>query len=175
MTTEEVKKNAGAYIQELLHSASYGPGTPLGTSQYAEPEEIASITREQAQGYLEATHTPDRMVLAASGVDHDAMVGLAKDKFGDMARSSSSGVLATSLLEPSTEYHGGVAGGGFVEEVQLGPPMVHVAFAFPAVGWANSEVIATCLLDTLAGGGASFSAGGPGKGMYTRFYREILA
>ena len=31
-----------------------------------------------------------------------------------------------------------------------------------------------CVMDTLLGGGSSFSAGGPGKGMYTRLYREVL-
>ena len=31
-----------------------------------------------------------------------------------------------------------------------------------------------CVLNTLMGGGASFSAGGPGKGMYTRLYQNIL-
>jgi len=30
------------------------------------------------------------------------------------------------------------------------------------------------VLNTLMGGGASFSAGGPGKGMYTRLYQNIL-
>ena len=30
------------------------------------------------------------------------------------------------------------------------------------------------MLNTLMGGGASFSAGGPGKGMYTRLYQNIL-
>lgn len=31
-----------------------------------------------------------------------------------------------------------------------------------------------CVLNTMMGGGASFSAGGPGKGMYTRLYQNIL-
>lgn len=31
-----------------------------------------------------------------------------------------------------------------------------------------------CVVDTLLGGGSSFSAGGPGKGMYSRLYREVL-
>lgn len=31
-----------------------------------------------------------------------------------------------------------------------------------------------CVLNTMMGGGFSFSAGGPGKGMYTRLYQNIL-
>ena len=30
-----------------------------------------------------------------------------------------------------------------------------------------------CVLNTLMGGGGSFSAGGPGKGMYTRLYLQV--
>jgi mitochondrial-processing peptidase subunit alpha len=34
--------------------------------------------------------------------------------------------------------------------------------------------VPTCVLQVLLGGGDSFSAGGPGKGMYSRLYREVL-
>lgn len=33
---------------------------------------------------------------------------------------------------------------------------------------------AVVVLQTLLGGGESFSAGGPGKGMYSRLYRNVL-
>jgi len=34
-----------------------------------------------------------------------------------------------------------------------------------------ADVVVECVMDTLLGGGSSFSAGGPGKGMYSRLYR----
>jgi hypothetical protein len=46
--------------------------------------------------------------------------------------------------------------------------------AFPTVGWSHDDLVPVCVIDTLLGGGASFSAGGPGKGMYSRLYREVL-
>ena len=45
---------------------------------------------------------------------------------------------------------------------------------FPTVGWAHDDVVPLCVVDTLLGGGSSFSAGGPGKGMYSRLYLEVL-
>ncbi len=36
------------------------------------------------------------------------------------------------------------------------------------------DFIAFCVLNMLMGGGGSFSAGGPGKGMYTRLYTSVL-
>jgi processing peptidase subunit alpha len=34
--------------------------------------------------------------------------------------------------------------------------------------------VAACVLSQLLGGGGSFSAGGPGKGLYSRFYTNVL-
>jgi hypothetical protein len=50
----------------------------------------------------------------------------------------------------------------------------HVMLALPTVGWSHDDVVPVCVVDTLLGGGSSFSAGGPGKGMYSRLYREVL-
>eukprot|EP00494_Astrolonche_serrata_P026942 UN27205 len=35
--------------------------------------------------------------------------------------------------------------------------------------------MAMCVLNMIMGGGGSFSAGGPGKGMYTRLYQDCLS
>lgn len=50
----------------------------------------------------------------------------------------------------------------------------HVAIGFKGVSWRDADLVAACVLHTLLGGGGSFSSGGPGKGMYTRLYSEIL-
>jgi len=49
-----------------------------------------------------------------------------------------------------------------------------VALAFELGGWHSDDLVPTCVLQTLLGGGNSFSAGGPGKGMYSRLYRQVL-
>jgi processing peptidase subunit alpha len=36
------------------------------------------------------------------------------------------------------------------------------------------EFVSACVLSQLLGGGGSFSAGGPGKGLYSRFYTNVL-
>lgn len=41
-------------------------------------------------------------------------------------------------------------------------------------GWHDKDLVAMCVAQILLGGGDSFSAGGPGKGMYSRLYRELL-
>ncbi len=50
----------------------------------------------------------------------------------------------------------------------------HIAIGFQGVSWQDEDLVPACVLHTLLGGGGSFSSGGPGKGMYTRLYSEIL-
>ncbi|KAI0652482.1 LuxS/MPP-like metallohydrolase [Trametes meyenii] len=50
----------------------------------------------------------------------------------------------------------------------------HVYLAFEGVGIHDDDVYAVATMQVLLGGGGSFSAGGPGKGMYSRLYTHIL-
>lgn len=49
---------------------------------------------------------------------------------------------------------------------------IHLAFEGYPVG--SDDIYALATLQTLLGGGGSFSAGGPGKGMYSRLYTNVL-
>lgn len=49
---------------------------------------------------------------------------------------------------------------------------VYIAFESPAV--SSPDIYALATLQILLGGGGSFSAGGPGKGMYSRLYTNVL-
>ncbi|ATY65345.1 mitochondrial processing peptidase alpha subunit [Cordyceps militaris CM01] len=50
----------------------------------------------------------------------------------------------------------------------------HVHLAFEGLPVASDDIYALATLQTLLGGGGSFSAGGPGKGMYSRLYTNVL-
>ncbi|KAF8971699.1 Metalloenzyme, LuxS/M16 peptidase-like protein [Flammula alnicola] len=50
----------------------------------------------------------------------------------------------------------------------------HLYVAFEGVGINDDDVYALAVMQVLLGGGGSFSAGGPGKGMYSRLYTHIL-
>ncbi len=88
-----------------------------------------------------------------------------------------------SLLQPSTldltkpsHYTG-----GFLALPQLphpantlNIPLSHIHLAFEALPISSPDIYALATLQTLLGGGGSFSAGGPGKGMYSRLYTHVL-
>ncbi|POS79047.1 insulinase [Diaporthe helianthi] len=54
------------------------------------------------------------------------------------------------------------------------PVFTHIHLAFEGLPISSDEIFALATLQTLLGGGGSFSAGGPGKGMYSRLYTNVL-
>ncbi|KAF1960974.1 hypothetical protein CC80DRAFT_438295 [Byssothecium circinans] len=71
--------------------------------------------------------------------------------------------------------------GGFLTLPPIPPPLnpalprlSHIHLVFEALPVASPDIYALATLQTLLGGGGSFSAGGPGKGMYSRLYTNVL-
>ncbi|TKA29291.1 Mitochondrial-processing peptidase subunit alpha [Salinomyces thailandicus] len=54
------------------------------------------------------------------------------------------------------------------------PRVSHIHLAFESLPIDSPDIYALATLQTLLGGGGSFSAGGPGKGMYSRLYTNVL-
>ncbi|KAJ9618932.1 Mitochondrial-processing peptidase subunit alpha [Taxawa tesnikishii (nom. ined.)] len=54
------------------------------------------------------------------------------------------------------------------------PRVSHIHLAFESLPISSDNIYALATLQTLLGGGGSFSAGGPGKGMYSRLYTNVL-
>lgn len=54
------------------------------------------------------------------------------------------------------------------------PEFYHVQIGFEGLPIDHPDIYALAVLQTLLGGGGSFSAGGPGKGMYSRLYTHVL-
>lgn len=80
-----------------------------------------------------------------------------------------SSVDTPSALNPGTHYVGGVQ-----HIPSLTQEFDHLYLAFEGVGIHDDDIYALATMQVLLGGGGSFSAGGPGKGMYSRLYTHIL-
>jgi len=158
----DMQANHMALVQELMHPAAYGASAPLGAPLLAKPAALSSIDGGVLGAFVSEQFVPSKMVLAAAGYDHDELVALATKSFGSLP---SGGAAAAASAD---KYVGG--------EVRLmqEEPLTHFALGFEGVGWKSDALVPLCVLNTLMGGGTSFSAGGPGKGMYTRLYQNIL-
>ncbi|CRG83109.1 mitochondrial processing peptidase [Talaromyces islandicus] len=98
-------------------------------------------------------------------------------------RQETAKVLDPSALELSTLDFRRPAHytGGFLSLPPIPPPanpnhprLSHIHLAFEALPISSPDIYALATLQTLLGGGGSFSAGGPGKGMYSRLYTNVL-
>ncbi|KAK5085923.1 Mitochondrial-processing peptidase subunit alpha [Lithohypha guttulata] len=61
-----------------------------------------------------------------------------------------------------------------IPQNNLSRALSHIHIAFEALPISSPDIYALATLQTLLGGGGSFSAGGPGKGMYSRLYTNVL-
>lgn len=104
------------------------------------------------------------MVLAAAGVEHQELLSIVEPMLATAPTGNK------PILSPST-YVGGEA------RFPTADPMTHVVLGFNSPGgWQNVKAAATMtVLLYMMGGGGSFSAGGPGKGMHSRLYLNVLA
>ena len=85
-----------------------------------------------------------------------------EEHLGELAKGS------VSAISPAT-YVGGDC------RVPSDPGQVHVAIGLKGVDCSDKEVVAAAVLQSLLGGGDQFSAGGPGKGLTSRIFRNVLS
>ncbi|CAN6441373.1 unnamed protein product [Victoria cruziana] len=157
----EVSKNPQGFLLEAIHSAGYSGA--LANPLLAPESAINNLNSSILEEFVSENYTAPRMVLAASGVDHEELLAVAEPLLSDLPK-------VPSPEAPNSSY----VGGDF--RCQADSMNTHVALAFEVPGGWNKEkdAITLTVLQMLMGGGGSFSAGGPGKGMYSRLYLRIL-
>ncbi|GMT34020.1 hypothetical protein PFISCL1PPCAC_25317, partial [Pristionchus fissidentatus] len=162
-------------MTDWLHQAAFRHNT-IGFSKFTTDEEAMKMTREELVKFQRAHHTPARMAVAGVGVSHDELVGLSQRFFVENSEAPPAG---TPPIDTSVSQY---TGGEHRESADLSsvgagtpyPLLSHVALGFEGVGYKDEDFVTFCVLQSLLGGGNSFSAGGPGKGMYTRCYVDVL-
>jgi mitochondrial-processing peptidase subunit alpha len=168
---EDMAETPQTLVNEELMCTAFGRDTPMGQSLLCDTNRLKEVTGAGLKSFTDAHYCAENLVVSFAGLAHDEAVALAAEYFGDMpSKSSIPGVseLRAGALAPP-QYTGGV-------HLQSVPnlPFTHVGLAFDAGGWHDDDLVPVCVLHSLLGGGDSFSAGGPGKGMYSRLYRQVL-
>ena len=155
-------------LPELVHTAAF-KGNTLGNPLLCPEDRLGVITRDTVLAYRDLLYRPERMVLAFAGLDHNTAVSLATQHFGDMATSTS-----PSVKNVPSAYTGGFLSLPAQPPALQGMNFTHIHLAFEGLPVGSDDIYALATLQTLLGGGGSFSAGGPGKGMYSRLYTNVL-
>jgi processing peptidase subunit alpha len=131
-------------------------------------EELQNLNPHVVKSFMHdhILHNPKELVVAGAGMGHDELVDMAKYHFGHLSQNK---IPEKERTIPST-YR---AGEQLLQHSSV-DGFTRIALAYELGGWHSDDLVPTCVLQTLLGGGNSFSAGGPGKGMYSRLYRQVL-
>ncbi|KAJ2777734.1 Mitochondrial-processing peptidase subunit alpha [Coemansia javaensis] len=211
----EVESKPDTFLPEKLHETAFQAGT-LGNPLLCPLPQLNAATPDSLARYHRRWFRPERMVVAAVGVDHNELVRMCSAHgFADAAPAPAEPPLDPapgSEPEPEPESEpgsapakAGPAGGSWLRSI-LGRPgggapaaaaasaagrsvytggtwfdakpdvdFTQVYLGFRSAGIDDEHgLYVYAVLQMLLGGGGSFSAGGPGKGMYSRLYTRVL-
>lgn len=160
-------------LGEGLQTAAFGADQQLGQPHFCPAEALPNLSADTVHNYWQRqfVQNPAGLVLAGAGVRHEKFVEMAEQNFGHLVQVDDMEA-GRRLVQPSV-YRGGQSR---LEQppTQHSDGFIRVAIGLHVGGWHSDDLVAACVLQTLLGGGNSFSAGGPGKGMYSRLYRQVL-
>lgn len=179
LDTLSMRPEQETILMDMIHAAAY-KGNTLGLPKICPHETVNKIDRGIILKYLQNHYTPSRMVVAAVGVEHGSFVEFVQKYFVDMKPTWHTEALNKSESDADksiAQYTGGME----QEECEIPlypgsdlPELSHVVIGLESCSHGDPDFVATCVLNMMMGGGGSFSAGGPGKGMYTRLYTNVL-
>ena len=142
--------NGHSLVNDLVHSTAFGKRGALGVTDVASADTVSSVDADTLRQYQTGTFTGSRIVIAATGVDHDTLARAAEEAFGNIAPGN-------GTVTPAASYIGGQS------LVSASTDACHVAIALEtgAGGFkSNSEkqILSSLALETLLGGGVSTSS-----------------
>ncbi|OLY79330.1 Mitochondrial-processing peptidase subunit alpha [Smittium mucronatum] len=197
----DISSKPDIYLNELFHELAY-KGNTLGNPLLCPETQIEAANPKSLKAYHNMWFSPDRVVIAAIGVDHQKLVDLCKRCGFETLPKFKHSVPETETPLAKPEKKGGLLNGvsmslgfsdnkaanqapvdlfstSFEKSVYTGgidfikndeAEFTNLQIGFESAGVRDEKKLyAYAALQMLLGGGGSFSAGGPGKGMYSRF------
>ena len=153
---KEIEVERGVILQEIgqaldtpddvifdwLQEKAY-PQQPLGRTILGPAESVAGFGRGDLQGFIQDHYSPGQMILSAAGaVDHDAIVRLAEQLFGDMQPKPPASILSANF------------GGGEMRQVKE-LEQAHFALGFESPSYRADDIYIAQIYASALGGGMS--------------------
>jgi len=153
---------------DAVHEAAYNQNT-VGHAVQPTSEQLDKFTPDSLRAFQRTFFNTKRMIIGGVGVDHQSFVERVSKLFDSLPADASPPI-------EKARYTGGEVRMDLrhSDKSKDAQGLTHLALAFETASWHDKDVVPMCVLQVLMGGGGSFSAGGPGKGMYSRLYRHVL-
>ncbi|KAI1129569.1 peptidase M16 inactive domain-containing protein [Nemania abortiva] len=160
-----------------------GSETSIASSSSATAESSASSSSSSTSASASASSSSSASSTNSTQPSSSIFSRLPLFKHLSTSASKNAAVLDSAAAAPTLEdiSKPSIYTGGFIS-LPTQPPSTnamlptfsHIHIAFEGLPIASKDIYALATLNTLLGGGGSFSAGGPGKGMYSRLYTNVL-
>ncbi len=129
-------------IFDWLQERAY-PNQPIGRTILGEEDRVKSFNDTDLRAFVGQHYRPERMILSAAGaVDHDAIVKLAEELFGGMARGTGPVLQAAAF-----------GGGEYRTEKDL--EQAHFALGFESPDYCDPDIYTAQIYSSTLGGGMS--------------------
>ena len=171
----DMQKQQGPKLSQIGSDTSYTETSSPASS----PSSYSSSSSTESSYYSSPSITPPSSPQTSRLMSHLPFLKNLSTSASAQAHVSSLDPSSTpSPINFDTPSH---YTGGFLSLPPLPPPanpalpdLTYIHIAFEALPISSEDIYALATLQTLLGGGGSFSAGGPGKGMYSRLYTNVL-
>ncbi|KAG2387277.1 hypothetical protein C9374_001609 [Naegleria lovaniensis] len=177
LETEMSIPSSSTVMTDSILKSCFGatPEGGLGNPSLAIKEDA---TPEILHAFYDRFHVPSRCTVSAIGIEQDKMLELV-NKYMDFSPQA---LQNNSMQEPYVKpvWKPGELYIEFLERPQSAflqniPPSTSFVASFEGVGYKNvDDLFAVNILETILGGGDSFSSGGPGKGIYSVINKHYL-
>ena len=129
-------------IFDWLQEDSYRD-QPLGRTILGPSERVSSFSRDDLAAFVAEHYGPEQMIISAAGaVDHDALLRIAEDLFGDLAPRPLADVAPALFTGGETRR---------VKDLE----QAHFALAFESPGYRDDMIYAAQIYSSALGGGMS--------------------
>jgi mitochondrial-processing peptidase subunit alpha len=162
-------KNPESFMAEMMVHAGFG--SRLFSLAKAQENFKKNSLEETVSRFTKAVVQPNKLIVLAAGPDINLVENLREAIY-------KSGIEDLSLLTNGPEsvtsfsYNPQNPDDCIIEDSSQ--KFTHVSVGFEGIPKGDPDSPVASVLATLLGGGGSFSAGGPGKGMYSRLYTQVL-
>ncbi|CDJ37319.1 mitochondrial-processing peptidase alpha subunit, putative [Eimeria tenella] len=160
---QKIESQPDQCVSEMLHQTAWHNNT-LGLKLFATEKSLQHYDANTIRQFILDHFSPENMVCVGVNVNHEEFSRWVMRAFVDYNAVPNK---PRKYIQPI--YTGGDS------RVEALAPHAHIAVAFETPGgWNGGDLVTYSVLQTLMGGGGAFSTGGPGKGMYTRLYLNVL-
>lgn len=160
---KHVNETPDLLATEMLHSVAWHNNT-LGLPNLCPESSVANYKPEVIRNFMLRHFAPDNCVIVGINTD-----------IGELSMWTMRAYKEYNAIEPvKREVVKPVYTGG-VRYHEDNSPLLHIAVGFQIPGgWNAPELVIFTVLQALMGGGGAFSTGGPGKGMHSRLFLNVL-